>query len=105
MILNSIDKLRRKRAEFARNVEYTKEAAFGEMDDELFDLAESHYLTDDMDAMDFNEFVKFDDALTEEDEDADVEINRILEATEDLSFDEMIGVDDIEGSEGVNDYE
>lgn len=92
MLTNTIDAIRKDRAKFARDIEYLKEMA---RDDELdlrVERAEEAYGTETIEELE--EAADMVNQLTIEDEMAmeSVEIETILNAEEDLTFDEMVGI-------------
>lgn len=101
MLTNISESIRRKNAEFIRDVEYIKEMAYEDMlDDRLESVMENEY--------DFSyESLKSDLIAIEsisDDEDDELEIQRIMESTTDLTFNDMIGItesvkDDIESGD------
>lgn len=93
MIPNYIDRLRYDRAAFAREVEYTREAACEEYDDDVMDMALSHFVNEPTTANDAVTFKNFDATLSDVDDSKDEEIQRILNSNSDLSFDDMIGIE------------
>ena len=105
MLTNISESIRRKNAEFIRDVEYIKEMAYEDMlDDRLESVMENEY--------DFSyESLKSDLIAIEsisDDEDDELEIQRIMESTTDLTFNDMIGItesviDDME--ESGDDYD
>jgi len=94
MLNNILDDIKLERAKFARDVEYlTEEALQDEIDDSL-ELAEESVLgyveTSDelLEANDYLESMSVDD-----EESSKEEIQRIMEATSDMTFDEMVDVE------------
>lgn len=106
MLRKLSDSIKRKNAEFIRDVEYIKETAYEDMLDErmesfMEDVSELSMgeIRNDLDSL--NE-------LTDEPEQDEAEVQRIMNADRDLSFNDMIGVTpdseiQIEGSEDLND--
>lgn len=102
MLKKLSDSIKRKNAEFIRDVEYIKETAYEDMLDErmesfMEDVSELSMgeIRNDLDSL--NE-------LTDEPEQDEAEVQRIMNADRDLSFNDMIGVTpdseiNIEGSE------
>ena len=102
MLTKLSDSIKRKNAEFIRDVEYIKETAYEDMLDErmesfMEDVSELSMgeIRNDLDSL--NE-------LTDEPEQDEAEVQRIMNADRDLSFNDMIGVTSdseikIEGSE------
>lgn len=96
MITGIVEALQEERAKFAREVEYLKEDAYEDELEELMELAESAYLDVDpneeleeyQEAAEVVSKIDTDETLTEAEE-----IERILTADHDLTFDEMIGIE------------
>lgn len=94
MMSNVMDDIRMERAAFARDVEYVKEIANDDVIDDRLQVAESQYFKETVEEMeDAAQWVRRLDVSDMDKRDA-AEVSRILEATEDLSFDEMIGIED-----------
>lgn len=90
MLRKLSDSIKRKNAEFIRDVEYIKETAYEDMLDErmesfMEDVSELSMgeIRNDLDSL--NE-------LTDEPEQDEAEVQRIMAADRDLSFNDMIGV-------------
>ena len=90
MLTKLSDSIKRKNAEFIRDVEYIKETAYEDMLDErmesfMEDVSELSMgeIRNDLDSL--NE-------LTDEPEQDEAEVQRIMNADRDLSFNDMIGV-------------
>ena len=90
MLKKLSDSIKRKNAEFIRDVEYIKETAYEDMLDErmesfMEDVSElsMEEIRNDLDSL--NE-------LTDEPEQDEAEVQRIMNADRDLSFNDMIGV-------------
>lgn len=90
MLTKLSDSIKRKNAEFIRDVEYIKETAYEDMLDErmesfMEDVSELSMgeIRNDLDSL--NE-------LTDEPEQDEAEVQRIMNADHDLSFNDMIGV-------------
>lgn len=92
MLANAMDAIRKDRAKFARDIEYVKEAAKDEVIDKRLEVAESQYFSETTEELE--EAANWVDRLNVDDEEqvAEAEVQRILEATEDITFDEMIGI-------------
>ena len=94
MLTGTLNKIREERAALIRDVEYIREmAAEDAIDDRLFDLEllnlnESGNIY--AEAAETVEQIPTDDSFRQE------EINRILNADHNLSFDEMLGIEDDE---------
>ena len=93
MLTNIIDDIRTKRANFARDVEYVKESVIEDTIDERIEVAESMYVKESVEELE--EAVKLVNSISTEADtmQENAEIERILTANENLSFDEMIGID------------
>lgn len=90
MLTKLSDSIKRKNAEFIRDVEYIKETAYEDMLDErmesfMEDVSELSMgeIRNDLDSL--NE-------LTDEPEQDEAEVQRIMNSDRDLSFNDMIGV-------------
>ena len=95
MLTVALDNIRRERAIRARELEYIKEMAFDEEVDELTQEAESMFIHEPIsEYVEIRDYV--DSKITPNDSVAEeAELTRILEATEDLDFDDMIGLDSL----------
>lgn len=93
MLVQPIDAIRESNASFLRDVEYLKETAIDDMIDERTEVAESVYETEKMEelieAAEMVEKLPGDVDLVTESE----EVQRILDATEDMTFEEMAGIE------------
>ena len=95
MLKSSIDSLNESRAKFARNVEYLKETALDDMIDERTEMAESQFVGETMEEL--QEALEMVNDMTI-DSDTEValeseEVQRILDAENNITFNEMIGLD------------
>lgn len=93
MLNNVLDDLKRQRASFARDIEYLKETAIDDEIDERMEVAESLFVNESSD-----ELVEAAAMLNKLSGDVDevmesAEIDRILNAEEDLTFEEMAGIE------------
>ena len=93
MLTNKIDQIRESKARFAREVEYLKETALDDMIDERIEEAESQYVRETMEELEeaadmVNKLSGEEDVVAES-----VEIEKILNATEDITFEEMCGIE------------
>ena len=93
MLTNTIDSIREEKAKFARDIEYLKETAMDDIIDSRVEAAESQYVRETIEELE--EAVSMVDRLPA---DADMvaesaEVNRILNAETDLTFNEMIGIE------------
>ena len=94
MIVGTLNKIREEKANLVRDIEYIREmAAEDAVDDRLFDLelrtvneSENIYA----ESAETVEQIPTDDSFRQE------EVNRILNADHNLSFDEMLGIVDEE---------
>lgn len=97
MLATLVDNLRRTKAEFARDTEYLKESVLEEEVDDCMEIAESLYFSETAEevkeAAEWADRIKVDTA--EDLKNDEEEIERILESTEDITFDEMINLDEI----------
>lgn len=93
MLTNSIDAIREEKARFARDVEYIKETYLDDVLDQRVEVAESLYVRETMDELEeaadmISKLSSEDDIVAES-----VEVNRILNADGDISFNEMVGIE------------
>ena len=93
MLTNTIDSIREEKAKFARDIEYLKETAMDDIIDSRVEAAESQYVRETIEELE--EAVSMVDRLPA---DTDMvaesaEVNRILNAETDLTFNEMIGIE------------
>lgn len=94
MLTGTLNKIRAERAARIRDVEYIREmAADDAADDRLLDL-ELRSVKDTGNL--FAESVETINQISAEDDFSQDEINRILNADHDLTFDEMLGIEDDE---------
>lgn len=93
MLASIIDDMRTENAKFARDVEYLKETAADDVLDERVEMAESQYIRDDID--DMQEAAILVDKLDTGDEPVTeaAEVQKILSAEENLTFEEMAGIE------------
>lgn len=92
MLNNSINEIYEEKAKFARDVEYLKETALDDEIDERLEIVDSMYERETLE--DLEEAANMLDKLPA---DVDVveeatEVERILNAEESLTFEEMIGI-------------
>jgi hypothetical protein len=94
-MLNSIlDNIKLERAKFARDVEYLTEMAIEDEVDDILEAAEEEVLgTLETSDMLLEAAAELDKISDEDTEFSNAEIQRIMEATEDMTFDEMIDLD------------
>jgi hypothetical protein len=93
MLANVLDNLKRERAEFARNVEYLRETANDDLLDDRMDVAESLFVKES-----YDELVEAANMVNEMSDEEEVEmesaeIDKIMNSTENISFNEMIGIE------------
>ena len=94
MLVGVVNAQRRRNAEFARDVEYIREMAFeDEISDRLTDVENEMFAAESVE--DYREAAHLftDEELNDDSVFKEAEIDRILNATSDLSFDEMIGIE------------
>lgn len=91
MLNYSVDSIREQRARFARDIEYLREMSNDDFTDDRFFALESKFGTSDT-YEDYLEAASIMEKITVDDDEEELEVQRILEATEDISFDEMIDV-------------
>ena len=92
MLTNPIDSIRIKNAEFARDVEYIKETALDDEIDERVEAAESEYTPESIEELEeaavmVNKLPSDVDPIEES-----AEIDRILNAEENITFEEMVNI-------------
>ena len=92
MLTNPIESIRIENAKFARNVEYIKETALDDQIDERVEAAESEYYPESIEEMEeaaamVNRLPDIVDPIEES-----AEIDRILSATENITFEEMANI-------------
>ena len=92
MLTNPIDSIRIKNAEFARDVEYIKETALDDEIDERVEAAESEYTPESIEELE--EAAAMVNRLPEDEDPVEesAEIDRILNATENITFEEMANI-------------
>lgn len=94
MITKTFDDIRKERAKFARNVEYIRETANDDVIDERVEKAHSQYVRETIQELEeaagmVNRLETDDEAMVES-----VEIQRLLDAEENISFNEMVGIEE-----------
>lgn len=93
MLTGILESVKRDRAKSARNIEYLREMAREDVVDDRTEVAESQYVKETIE--DYNEAAEMIDQLSSDDSKEEAaEIQRIMEATEDITFDEMIGIEE-----------
>lgn len=90
MLTNVIDSIRRERASFIHEVEFIREMAKEDAIADRVDKAESQYVKET--AEDLKEAKRMVLEMPADETQDEKEITRICESTEDMSFDEMIGI-------------
>ena len=92
MLTNPIESIRIENAKFARNIEYIKETALDDQIDERVEAAESEYYPESIEEME--EAVAMVNRLPEDEDPVEesAEIDRILNATENITFEEMANI-------------
>ena len=92
MLTGILESVKRDRAKSARNIEYLREMAREDVVDDRTEVAESQYVKETIE--DYNEAAEMIDQLSSDDSKEEAaEIQRIMEATDDITFDEMIGIE------------
>jgi hypothetical protein len=92
MLTFGIDSILRNKAKMAREVEYLKESITEDVIDERTEAAESMYLKETPEEL--LEALELDAKMTTDDSYAEsVEIDNILNADHDLTFEEMCGLE------------
>ena len=93
MLTGILESVKRDRAKSARNIEYLREMAREDVVDDRTVVAESQYVKETIE--DYNEAAEMIDQLSSDDSKEEAaEIQRIMEATDDITFDEMIGIEE-----------
>lgn len=93
MLTGILESVKRDRAKSARNIEYLREMAREDVVDDRTEVAESQYVKETIE--DYNEAAEIIDQLSSDDSKEEAaEIQRIMEATDDITFDEMIGIEE-----------
>ena len=92
MLTNPIESIRIENAKFARNIEYIKETALDDQIDERVEAAESDYVPESIEELEeaaamVNRLPENEDPVEES-----AEIDRILNATENITFEEMANI-------------
>lgn len=92
MLTNPIESIRIENARFARNIEYIKETALDDQIDERVEAAESEYYPESIEEME--EAAAMVNRLPEDEDPVEesAEIDRILNATENITFEEMANI-------------
>ena len=91
MLVSPLENMKRERAIYAREVEYLKESVLDDEMDHRLTVAEEQYVRESVEELEEAK-VELDKMLESEDNAANKEIQRILDADHDLTFDEMIGL-------------
>ena len=93
MLTGILESVKRDRAKSARNIEYLREMAREDVVDDRTEVAESQYVKETIE--DYSEAAEMIDQLSSDDSKEEAaEIQRIMEATDDITFDEMIGIEE-----------
>ena len=92
MLTNPIESIRIENAKFARNVKYIKETALDDQIDERVEAAEADYAPESIEEVEeaaamVNRLPDIVDPIEES-----AEIDRILSATENITFEEMANI-------------
>ena len=92
MLTNPIESIRIENAKFARNIEYIKETALDDQIDERVEAAESDYAPESIEELE--EAAAMVNRLPEDEDPVEesAEIDRILNATENITFEEMANI-------------
>lgn len=92
MVSNIIDSIRSERAKFARDVEYVKESVIEDTIDERLEVAESLFVRESEEELhEAAELVKSISSDIDTVQES-AEIERILNAESNITFDEMLGI-------------
>ena len=93
MVANIIDEIRTERAKFARDTEYIRESVIEDIIDERTEVAESLYVRETaeelQEAADLVNTISGEPDMMQE----SAEVERILSAEENITFDEMAGIE------------
>ena len=93
MLEGSVNSINRSNAAFARDLEYMREAMLdNDLDDRLEALERADGEIDTVDEL--LEAKGYVERLSDEDTFSEAEIDRILEADHDLTFNEMVGIEE-----------
>lgn len=91
MLISPLENMKHLRAEKAREIEYLKESVLDDEMDDRLTVAEELYVRESVE--DFEEAKEELKSISESEEvSKENEINRILNADHDLTFEEMIGI-------------
>ena len=92
MLVSPIEDIRRANAEFARDVEYLKETALDDQLDDRIAIAESQFEAETIEELE--EALELVKRLPDEEDvvEEKAEVDRILSADKNLTFDEMVGI-------------
>ena len=94
MLNTLIDNIKLERAKFSRDVEYLRELAIEDNLDDIMEGVEEEMLGSMDTSAELLEAAEDLEKLSDEDEEfSNNEITKIMEATEDMTFDELIDVD------------
>lgn len=94
MLDMSINSFREEKAKFIRDIEYLREMSDDDFTDSTMNYLESIYGESDS-YEDYKELSDMMESIEIDENDEKNEIQKILESTDDISFDDMLGVDDI----------
>mgnify|MGYP004647044183 CR=1 FL=1 len=94
MLTTAMDSIRESNAKFARDVEYVKETANDDIIDARVEMAEAHFNNETISELE--EAAAMVDRLSSEENvvEEKAEIDRILNADENLTFEEMVGIEE-----------
>ena len=94
MLTTAMDSIRESNAKFARDVEYVKETANDDIIDARLEMAEAHFNNETIGELE--EAAAMVDRLSSEENvvEEKAEIDRILNADENLTFEEMVGIEE-----------
>lgn len=93
MLTGTLNSIKEKRANFVREIAYLREMAEDDIIDRSMDSAESQYVKET--SADYKEAADMIAEMANADFTAedDAELTRIMEATQDMTFDQMIGIE------------
>lgn len=93
MLTNPIESIKLENAKFARDVEYIKETSLDDEIDDRIEVAESQYVGETIEEMEEAAAMVNKMPATESLVEESAEIDRIMNATENLTFEEMVGLE------------
>lgn len=92
MLTNPIESIKLENAKFARNVEYLKETAIDDVLDDRVEVAESQYVGESIEEMEEASHMVNKMPANENLVEESAEIDRIMNADDNITFEEMINL-------------